>query len=89
MLNNMLVKSFCILALSCWAHPLLKAQSKEVFTVTDLAADTRVEVKVKNFNRERYMIACNGVPVPLQSTLTKGEYVAGIRYRAWTPPSVE
>jgi uncharacterized protein (DUF2126 family) len=47
----------------------------------------RVEVKVKNFNRERYMIACNGVPVPLQSTLTKGEYVAGIRYRAWTPPS--
>lgn len=47
----------------------------------------RVEVKVKNFNRERYMIACNGVPVPLQSTLTKGEYVAGVRYRAWTPPS--
>lgn len=47
----------------------------------------RVEVKVNNFNIERYMIACNGVPVPLQSTSTKGAYVAGIRYRAWTPPS--
>jgi uncharacterized protein (DUF2126 family)/transglutaminase-like putative cysteine protease len=47
----------------------------------------RVEVKVKNFNNERYMITCNGVPVPLQQTAVKGEYVAGIRYRAWTPPS--
>lgn len=47
----------------------------------------RVEVKVKHFNAERYMITCNGVPVPLQPTLVKGEYVAGVRYRAWSPPS--
>ena len=47
----------------------------------------RVEVKVRNFNHERYMITCNGIPVPLQTTLVKGEYVAGVRYRAWTPPS--
>ncbi len=47
----------------------------------------RVEIKVRNFNNERYMITCNGAPVPLQSTLVKGEYVAGVRYRAWTPPS--
>ncbi len=47
----------------------------------------RVEVKVKNFNTDRYMITCNGVPLPLQATLVKGEYVAGVRYRAWTPPS--
>jgi uncharacterized protein (DUF2126 family)/transglutaminase-like putative cysteine protease len=47
----------------------------------------RVEVKVKNFNMDRYMITCNGVPVPLQATAVKGEYVAGVRYRAWTPPS--
>jgi uncharacterized protein (DUF2126 family)/transglutaminase-like putative cysteine protease len=47
----------------------------------------RVEVKVRNFNEERYMITCNGVPVPLQSTATVGEYVAGVRYRAWAPPS--
>jgi uncharacterized protein (DUF2126 family)/transglutaminase-like putative cysteine protease len=47
----------------------------------------RVEIKIKNFNPERYMITCNGVTVPLQSTMVKGEYVAGVRYRAWSPPS--
>jgi len=47
----------------------------------------RVEVKVRNFNEDRYMITCNGVPVPIQQTSVKGEFVAGVRYRAWTPPS--
>ena len=47
----------------------------------------RVEVKVSNFNYDRYMITCNGIPVPLKETPVKGEYVAGIRYRAWSPPS--
>ncbi len=47
----------------------------------------RVEVKVRNFNEQRYMITCNRVPVPLQQTSVKGEFVAGVRYRAWTPPS--
>jgi uncharacterized protein (DUF2126 family) len=47
----------------------------------------RVEVKVKNFNSDRYMITCHGIPVPLTATTVKGEYVAGVRYRAWSPPS--
>lgn len=47
----------------------------------------RVEVKVKNFNIDRYLVTCNGVPVPLQPTSVRGEHVAGVRYRAWTPPS--
>ncbi|HRI79974.1 MAG TPA: transglutaminase family protein, partial [Cyclobacteriaceae bacterium] len=47
----------------------------------------RVEVMVRNFNPERYVVTCNEVPVPLQATVTKGEYVSGVRYRAWTPPS--
>ena len=46
MLDNFFTKSICLLALSGWVHPLLMAQSKEVFTVTDLAAEKRVEVKV-------------------------------------------
>ena len=47
----------------------------------------RVEVKVKNFNNDRYMITCHGIPVPLTATMIKGEYVAGVKYRAWSPPS--
>jgi uncharacterized protein (DUF2126 family) len=45
----------------------------------------RVQVKTKGLVNGRYAIACNGVQVPLHPTGTVGEYVAGIRYRAWQP----
>ncbi len=47
----------------------------------------RVQVKVTGFIPERYAVACNGVRVPLQPTGVNGEYVAGVRFRAWQPPS--
>ena len=47
----------------------------------------RIEVQVSGFNQSRYVITCNGQPLPLQSTGTAGEYVAGVRYKAWNPPS--
>ncbi len=47
----------------------------------------RVEVRVTGLNESRYVITCNGEPLPLQSTGVKGEYVAGVRYKAWNPPS--
>ncbi len=47
----------------------------------------RVQVKVANFDAARYRVACNGVEVPLFPTGLAGEYVAGVRYRAWQPPS--
>ena len=34
-----------------------------------------------------YALTFNGRPVPLSPTGTHGEYVAGVRYRAWQPPS--
>ena len=47
----------------------------------------RMEVQVSGLNESRYVVTCNGHAVPLQSTGTTGEFVAGVRYKAWNPPS--
>jgi uncharacterized protein (DUF2126 family) len=43
----------------------------------------RLQVKVAGLNDQRHVIACNGWKLPLRATGTAGEYVAGVRYRAW------
>ena len=47
----------------------------------------RIEVKVSGLVGERHVLTCNGRPLPLQPTGTAGEFVAGVRFRAWTAPS--
>jgi uncharacterized protein (DUF2126 family) len=47
----------------------------------------RVQVKISGLTDSRYHLLCNGFRIPLKNTGTHGEYVAGIRYRAWQPPS--
>ena len=47
----------------------------------------RVEVHVTGLNDNRYVVTVNGRALPLQNTGTVGEYVAGVRYKAWNPPS--
>lgn len=47
----------------------------------------RIEVRATGMNPSRYAITCNGAPLPMQNTGTAGEFVAGVRYKAWNPPS--
>jgi uncharacterized protein (DUF2126 family) len=46
-----------------------------------------VQVKINGINDNRYILLCNNFRVPLTATSFQGEYVCGIRYRAWQPPS--
>ena len=47
----------------------------------------RVQIKINSLTDNRHILLCNGARVPLTATGVKGEYVCGIRYRAWQPPS--
>lgn len=47
----------------------------------------RLQVKVSGLTDPRHMLMVNGRAAPLHPTGTAGEFVAGVRYRAWQPPS--
>ncbi len=47
----------------------------------------RVQARVSGWVEERYVLACNGAAVPLDPTDREGEFVGGVRFKAWNPPS--
>ncbi|MBR0656166.1 transglutaminase family protein [Plastoroseomonas arctica] len=47
----------------------------------------RLQARITGFSEERYILAANGHAVPLSRTDREGEYVAGIRFKAWAPYS--
>jgi len=47
----------------------------------------RLQVRVRGLPSDRFGVACNGRALPLQPTAGEGESVAGVRFRAWQPPS--
>ena len=47
----------------------------------------RMQIKVNGLTESRHLVACNGRALPLHPTGVPGEFVAGVRFRAWHPPS--
>ncbi|MDX2287828.1 MAG: transglutaminase family protein [Hyphomicrobiaceae bacterium] len=47
----------------------------------------RLQVKATGLTDGRHVVTCGGQRLPLVATGTRGEGVAGIRYRAWQPPA--
>ncbi|HIJ64169.1 MAG TPA: IMP dehydrogenase, partial [Rhodospirillaceae bacterium] len=47
----------------------------------------RLQVRVDGLAGERFAVTCNGRRLPLTETGTPGQWVAGVRFRAWQPAS--
>src|SRR5690242_18787861 len=47
----------------------------------------RLQVKVQGMTDPRHVVLCDGQRIPLRRTGVPGEFVAGVRFRAWQPPS--
>ncbi len=47
----------------------------------------RLQIKARGLAGDRFAVNVNGHRVPLHPTGTNGEGVAGVRYRAWQPPT--
>ena len=51
------------------------------------SAVERMQIKVNGLTDTRHIVSCNGRRLPLRPTGRKGESVAGVRFKAWSPPS--
>ena len=75
----------------CWAIEPWHVLGEEVTSQgTARYVDSSVErlqIKVSGMTDGRHLVTCNGRKVPLHPTGIRGEFVAGIRYKAWSPPS--
>jgi len=87
-------------SVSCGAVTLELRHALEPWPVLGEAATTsgtsravdasmdRLQVRLSGMDADRHVLLCNGRRVPLQPAASAGEFVAGVRYRARTFPSM-
>ena len=68
--------------------PLLAEEAAGAGMVRFLdSANERLQIRFAGLAPARFTVTCNGFHVPLRETGIRGEYVAGVRYKVWNPPS--
>jgi len=45
----------------------------------------RMQLRVRGLTNSRHIVTCNGRQLPLHPTGVQGEYVAAVRFKAWSP----
>jgi len=74
------------MAIEPW--PVLGEEVGKMSTARYVDSSTeRIQVLVSGLTDARHVLTCNGHPVPLHPTERPDAFVAGVRYKAWKPPS--
>ena len=70
------------MALEPWQVLEEETATQRQARVVDSAVE-RLQIVCRGLDPARHLVTCNGRRVPLQATGTPGEFVAGVRYKAW------